>query len=312
MTTSRKVTARRAVTLPLVATLAALSALGASTLVGSAPAQADSTSQSYFTASQTPQVATDPDATGVELGMKFKVREAGQVTSLRFYKGGSANSGRHVGSLWNSAGKRLRKVTFTSESSSGWQEVDLAKPRNLRPGRTYVVSYFAPKGRYSASENFFGSAKSSGLIDTPTNAGIYTYASTSAFPTSTYRASNYWVDIVFRSSTTPTPEPTPDPTPEPTPDPTPDPTPRPDARPDPGPDPGPDAGPDPGPDARPDPHEHDELRSEAECVWLPRCEQHRCRPRHLTAHHQRRRHAQHPRQGIRERDRQRHHRDHRR
>ncbi len=102
----------------------------------------------------------------------------------------------------------MAKATFTGETASGWQQVKLASPLTVTTGKTYVASYYAPVGRYSATNYGFSTPKNSGLIDTPANAGVYRYGTSSGFPTSTYQATNYWVDVNF-TTTTPRPAPTP-------------------------------------------------------------------------------------------------------
>ena len=77
--------------------------------------------------SATPAVAADPDAGGVEIGVKFRTTQAGTITGVRFYKG-TGNTGTHVGSLWSRTGTKLASVTFTGESPSGWQEATFATP----------------------------------------------------------------------------------------------------------------------------------------------------------------------------------------
>ena len=56
--------------------------------------------------------------------MKFRSDVAGQVTGVRFYKG-SGNTGTHIGNLWSSTGTLLASATFTGESASGWQQVNV-------------------------------------------------------------------------------------------------------------------------------------------------------------------------------------------
>ena len=43
-----------------------------------------------------------------------------------------------------------RRATFSSESASGWQQVNFSTPVDVFPNTTYVASYFAPEGHYSA------------------------------------------------------------------------------------------------------------------------------------------------------------------
>ena len=98
------------------------------------------------------------DSGSVELGVKFVVDEPGFVTGVRFFKG-TANTGTHVGNLWDSSGTLLASATFTDESGSGWQEVAFASPVAVEPGQTYVASYFAPNGRYHLSTDFFATGR---------------------------------------------------------------------------------------------------------------------------------------------------------
>ena len=68
---------------------------------------------------------------------------------MRFYKA-PTNTGTHVGHLWSRTGTLLATATFNSESGSGWQTVSFAKAIPVTAGVTYVASYYAPAGHYSA------------------------------------------------------------------------------------------------------------------------------------------------------------------
>ncbi|HYD32472.1 MAG TPA: N,N-dimethylformamidase beta subunit family domain-containing protein, partial [Azospirillaceae bacterium] len=154
-----------------------------------------------WSAAMTPAVANDPDADAVELGMKFTATTAGSITGLRFYKG-AQNTGTHTGSLWTSTGARLGTVTFTNETTSGWQTATFVTPITITANTTYVASYFAPKGHYSVNDGYFSSTYRNGPLTAPAGAnGVYTYSRTSAFPTGSYQSSNYWVDVVFQPTT---------------------------------------------------------------------------------------------------------------
>jgi len=154
---------------------------------------------------QTPQVAAEADTSAVELGMAFTVSQAGQATGVRFYKG-SGNGGTHVGSLWSATGQRLASVTFTGETATGWQSASFASPVTLTAGSRYVVSYLAPQGRYAATANYFTTQRTSGpLTADTTNNGRYLYGSAGGYPTGTWNATNYFVDVTFTTTTaTPT------------------------------------------------------------------------------------------------------------
>jgi hypothetical protein len=66
-----------------------------------------------------------------------------------------------------------------------------------------VASYFAPSGRYSGDNNFFAvGGVDNGVLHLLQDGvsggnGLYRYGSSSGFPSQTYLASNYWVDVVF-------------------------------------------------------------------------------------------------------------------
>ena len=147
-----------------------------------------------------PAVSAAPtDSSPVELGTAFTPSTDGKITSIRFFKG-TGNGGTHTGSLWDSSGNRLATVTFSGETASGWQTAKLATPVAVRDGSTYVVSYYAPQGRYSYTTSFFASPWTSGdLIAPATNNGRYLYGAGGGFPTYSWGATNYFVDVVFKA-----------------------------------------------------------------------------------------------------------------
>jgi hypothetical protein len=149
----------------------------------------------------TPATVDSGDGRSVELGVKFTSEVAGSVTGIRFYKA-ATNTGTHVGSLWSVTGTLLAAATFTSETASGWQQVNFSTPVAISANTTYIAGYLAPKGHYSDTSSAFAS---SGVSNPPLSAlansispnGVYTYSATSTLPTSSYKATNYWVDVNF-------------------------------------------------------------------------------------------------------------------
>jgi hypothetical protein len=149
-----------------------------------------------------PDPTTHNDTSPVEVGMKFQSDVAGYITGVRFYKGLN-NTGTHTGSLWSRDGKQLASVTFTNETPSGWQQARFSSPVRILANTTYVVSYYAPNGAYTATANFFKTGTNRGGplraladgIDGPN--GLFIYAAGGGFPTETFNAANYWVDVVF-------------------------------------------------------------------------------------------------------------------
>ena len=148
-------------------------------------------------------VDTDPSA--VEVGVKFRADVGGFITGLRFYKF-STNTGTHVGHLWTGTGTLLATTTFTGETASGWQQVNLATPVAIASNTTYIASYFAPAGHYGVNSQYFATA---GVDNAPLHAlangvdggnGVYGYGASGTFPTNTFNSENYWVDILFATS----------------------------------------------------------------------------------------------------------------
>jgi hypothetical protein len=140
------------------------------------------------------------DSNSAELGVKFTSDSAGKIKGIRFYKA-AANKGTHVVSLWNSAKTLLAQATASGESASGWQEVNFATPVTIAANTTYIAGYLAPKGHYSATGQGFASATNSPPLHALANAtsanGVYAYSASSTFPSNTFNATNYWVDVLF-------------------------------------------------------------------------------------------------------------------
>ena len=166
-----------------------------------------------WSASAAPVNASVNDSGAVNIGVKFRADVNGVITGIRFYKG-TGNTGTHIGTLWTSGGAQLATATFTSETASGWQQVNFATPVAITANTVYVASYLAPSGFYAGDNNVFTSA---GVDNPPLHAlqdgtsggnGVYAYAATTTFPTGTYQASNYWVDVVFSPNAADTTPPT--------------------------------------------------------------------------------------------------------
>jgi hypothetical protein len=144
-------------------------------------------------------VLSNSDASQVNLGVRFTSSAAGTITGIKYYK--SANdTGTHTGSLWSSTGTLLANATFTNETTSGWQTVTFSNPVSITAGTTYVASFHS-NGQYATTANYFTTARVNGPLTAPaSNNGVYTYGNGNLFPTSTFNATNYWVDVVFSTS----------------------------------------------------------------------------------------------------------------
>ncbi len=150
-----------------------------------------------------PLSADSGDNSAIELGVRFQANANGYITGLRFYKS-AANTGTHTGSLWSSSGQRLATATFTSETSSGWQQVTFSTPVAITAGTTYVVSYQTTSGHYAVNRNYFSSAFTSGPLTAIASGGVFLYGS-GGFPNQSYQSSNYWVDPLYVVGTPPPP-----------------------------------------------------------------------------------------------------------
>src|SRR5882672_6825363 len=153
-----------------------------------------------FPGSATPAILNTTDASAVELGVKFQSSVAGTVGGIRFYKS-SQDIGIHTGELWSSTGTELATVTFSNESASGWQTATFSNPVTVTPGATYTASYHTTVGHYSNTGNYFTANVTSGPLTAPAAGnGVYAYGTTSLFPTNTFQATNFWVDVLFNPS----------------------------------------------------------------------------------------------------------------
>lgn len=152
-----------------------------------------------------PEVSSANDAEAVELGLRFTPQSDGFVTGVRFYKG-VANTGLHEGSLWDAAGTKLNSVVFSQESADGWQTALFTSPVEVFAGVQYTVSYSAPNGGYSMTDQYWPyMANTTAPLEVPTVVGAAAagvFGEVGAMPDRAWRESNYFVDVVFDSSDT--------------------------------------------------------------------------------------------------------------
>lgn len=187
-----------------MATLSALAALavavgavvGLQSATGS-PRLASTTG--VFQADTRPVLAAERDNQAVELGAAFHVTIPGSVVGVRFYKS-KQNTGVHTGALWTASGSLLARVTFTNETSEGWQTATFAKPIPITAGRTYVVGYHTDTGYYAQQEYAFARGKTIGNGVVVETKGLYRYGA-EGFPTSSWHDSSYYVDVLFSPAT---------------------------------------------------------------------------------------------------------------
>ena len=167
-------------------------------------AQAQSAPQTLFT-SQLPSSPNLFSSFRYELGMKFRSTKPGKITALRFYKSASDTS-THIGRLWSATGAQLASVTFTGESTSGWQQKALTTPINIAANTTYVVSVNVgtPSGSfYPRTLNGLATAVTNGDLQSVVG-GNGVYGAVGSFPISSNLNTNYFRDVVFVANAAPT------------------------------------------------------------------------------------------------------------
>jgi hypothetical protein len=140
------------------------------------------------------QPAAQPAGT-YELGVKIRVDQPQELSSIRFYKA-SGETGSHSGTVWGPNGVALAHVAFASESASGWQQQALPTPLLLQANKTYVVSVNA-NSAYAVTLNGLSNQVSNGLLHTVADGANGVYNTTrGSFPSQSYSSSNYFVDAV--------------------------------------------------------------------------------------------------------------------
>lgn len=154
-----------------------------------------------FSSSDVPTTTLANDAQSVEVGVKLRSSEPGLIKAIRYYKG-MGTTGVHIGHIWTASGVLLATATFLNETGSGWQETVLDVPVILAPDVTIIASVFSPSGDYAFTPNYFTVTAGNGPIKAIGDGidgsnGIYSYSTASTFPTASYNASNYFVDVVF-------------------------------------------------------------------------------------------------------------------
>lgn len=147
----------------------------------------------------TPTTPEVDDATPLALGVRFSSDTAGQITGIRFFKS-SGNTGTHTGSLYSLTGQLLASITFSNESSTGWQTASFSQPVTIQADTQYIAAYKSSTGKYSYTAGGFGAGFTSGPLQVESDSGMYAYGSD--FPNTASTAS-YLVDLVFAQASPP-------------------------------------------------------------------------------------------------------------
>jgi probable HAF family extracellular repeat protein len=142
------------------------------------------------------EAAQDPNA--VELGVRFHAHTPGKVIGIRYYLGTQTGGRIETVNLWDDNGQLVASAKVDFQRAGEWQRVDFVTPVEIQPDRTYTASYHTLSGSYPYDNDYFDEPVTRGTLEAEPDAGVYRYGATSGFPTQTYRASNYWVDVVFK------------------------------------------------------------------------------------------------------------------
>ena len=171
---------------------------------------------SAWSASTTPTTPQQSDPNAVELGVKFTTSINGFITGIRFYKG-TGNTGTHVGNLWSAGGALLARGHLQRRDGSGWQQVNFATPvavtREHSLCRVVLRAEREICGRRPTSSP--RAASSNGPVNLlqrrrrRRQRRLRLRRARATFPSQTFNATNYWVDVVFSTTGTTPPDTTP-------------------------------------------------------------------------------------------------------
>ncbi len=159
-----------------------------------------------FASSDVPTSIATNDPTDYELGVRFSVADNGAITSLLYYRGteDAGDTDTRTLNLWTDTGVNLGSVTVVSlPGQSGWQYGNLDAPIQVEAGTTYVASY-GTEQNYVFNANHFDTDHESDdfILTAPASStgaenGVFTSSGTGLFPTQSFNATNYWVDVAY-------------------------------------------------------------------------------------------------------------------
>jgi hypothetical protein len=170
------------------------------------------TGQTLFPSSVSPKVVVANDALPVELGVRFYPKENGKITAIRFYRGTQGTGSFRV-RLYDTNGAILGQAnTFEGLPAAlpGWASIAFSTPIVVEAGKIYVAAYYAEAGAYAYDNLYFlESGRYTPFLAAPPEGDlpdggattVYKYSPGGGFPTDTYLATNYWVDVSFTPDT---------------------------------------------------------------------------------------------------------------
>ena len=128
----------------------------------------------------------------VNLGVRASTTEGITISSIYFAKGPD-NTGSHTGVIWNSSGQVLRSQSFTGETGTGWQKVELSQPVYIAANSSFTVGYSLENFGYPMGTYFPNRTVGPVTVGN----GYYIYSNNvTAFPNGTVQT-NYGIDFEF-------------------------------------------------------------------------------------------------------------------
>lgn len=166
---------------------------------------------SFFGSSSVPTLVDGADGASYTMGFQFtNSSSTTQIVGARFFKA-TTNTGTHVGRLFSltannvfTGATTLATVTFTGETSSGWQYMPFASPVTLSStGAWYIIAVDMPNGHYSIdTPNQWSGPRTTGPLTAGNgggteNNGLFV-SPAGTIPNTAFNASNYWVDLLWQ------------------------------------------------------------------------------------------------------------------
>ena len=129
-----------------------------------------------------------------ELGTKFTVSKVARIKAIKYYKM-PGETGTHVGRIWDFWGRQLGAFTFTDETASGWQTVEVTNNYEIYPENIFWVSVNSNTS-YAATPAGLANQITNGIISSVADGANGVYGAPGEFPTNTYNNNNYFRDVV--------------------------------------------------------------------------------------------------------------------
>jgi hypothetical protein len=137
----------------------------------------------------------------VTLGVKFWSSQSGTVSAIRFYRA-AANSSGYVANLYTAGGTLLASAMLSRDTCSVpcWEVANFANPISISANTSYVAAYYFSAGAGASDAYGLSNGITNGPLTAPASSvvgGNGVYQHKNAFPSSSFEASNYYVDVLF-------------------------------------------------------------------------------------------------------------------